>query len=674
MKKMFVIFLMTVLLVGVVLAVENSQQNKNIKVLIEHKNPIKQSTGIFSILNSKKSIVKKYETKTISKEEFELLKNDDSILIQENIPRHIFLDTSTSLINANKTWKTQENLTNITGMGQVVCILDTGAQTNHPALSGKNATCNIDCLTNPGVCVEDCSKTDTVGHGTHVAGIIASSDSTYHGVTIDTKYIPLIVCDAASCNDAAIQGAMDWCITNKTIFNISVISMSLGTDSTYQTYCDASFAVDSQKINLATQNNISVVVATGNGANLTGISSPACITNSIRVGNSYDADVGRLTWGNNTCTDTTTFVDKIVCHTNRNSFFSDMLLAPGALITSTWNNLSFNTIGGTSMSTPQVSAIITLINQYKKLESNVTLTPSEIKTILIDSGKQLNDTNGTNLNYSRVNAYQAILYSDEQTPNITYMSPLNNSLNDPTNTSFTCNATDNLQFANLTIKIYNSTSLVYNTSSSSESLTSNYTLTEGNYNWSCTATDNQSNTEIRTNFLTASSILSSITPINNTYTNNNNTNFNCSAQSTKNLSNVTFNIYENNSLIYNITNNLTGTINYSLFNYNFTNETSYLYNCLAINNLSQSSLTQNYTITYDVTSPQINLTTPVNNTTTSSPITFTYNETETNKDSCNLTINNITKSLFIQNLANANYNWSVTCTDLENKRYNSIQF
>jgi len=257
------------------------------------------------------------------------------------------------------------------------------------------------------------------------------------------------------------------------------------------------------------------------------------------------------------------------------------------------------------------------------------------------------------------------------------MSPPNNSLREPQNQSFTCNATDLLQFANLTIEIYNLTSLVKNISANQTSLTTYINTTiDQVYNWSCIAKDNNSNAQTKTFFLTSSPIQTQIiSPENNTYTNQNETEFNCSAETTKELSNMTLFIYENNTLIHNETKNTSGNLNYSIFNYNLTNETTYKYNCLAINNLSEQHQTKNNTITYDITKPKINLTSPTNNTRTQTKThTFQYNQTESNKDYCNLTINNQKYSSFTQTLSNGIYHWNVTCTDLANNTNTSATY
>jgi len=674
-----------ILFLGILLLFSVMASAKNVEVLIEHKN-VEKMFHIKSINNFEK----KYEIKNVTEEEFELLKKDNSIFIQENIPKKIFLDVSVPLIEANKTWTAQENLTNITGEGQTVCILDTGAQTNHPALIGKNATCNIDCVTTPGTCYENCSQTDPNGHGTHVAGIIVSNDSTYHGVTQETKYIPVMVCDSSGiCPNLATSIGLDWCISHKDMYNISVISMSLGTDTTYSSYCDSSFASDTSKINNATQNNISVVVATGNGANYTGVSEPACIQNSIRVGNTYSANFGSTSWGLPTiCTDTTTAADYFVCSGNRASTFNDTIFAPGALINSTWNDSGFKQEGGTSMSAPHVSGVIALLNQYKKLESNKTLTPSQIKQIIINSGKTIYDSE-TLINYSRVNAYETIIYSDEEAPTINLISPENNSLIS-LNQNFSCNATDTLQLKNLTLKIWNDTRLFYENTTNATineiSIIENQTLIiDETYTWTCEAYDDKNNlgvTENRTVY-TNPIIVTLNSPTNNNYTNVNETTFNCSIESSKNLTNMTFYLWNSTELLINETINISNLINSSTFNYNLTNETNYSWYCEATNNESVMRTSEtNFTITYDVTIPTITLIGPPDSysVTGSQEINFTYNVSETSN--CSLILDSTPTYLLSYNnetntisktISVGTHTWNIDCNDLAQNNINTTE-
>ena len=150
---------------------------------------------------------------------------------------------------------------------QTVCVIDTGIDYNHTGLGGgfgNKVIAGQDFANN------DSDPMDDNGHGTHVAGIIASSDSAYRGVAPDAKLAAMKVCNAGgSCEDADVLAGFDWCIDNAEAYNISVISISLGGGS-YTSYCDETldFAAYSQAIANAAGKNISVVAATGNaGAN-----------------------------------------------------------------------------------------------------------------------------------------------------------------------------------------------------------------------------------------------------------------------------------------------------------------------------------------------------------------------------------------------------------------------
>ena len=637
------------------------EKSESVRVMIKYSE--NNQKGLFSqkdSIVSQEKIMHQFKDKfsaTLTEEEILMLKDNPEIesieIVGKKFP--LLLD-SIPQINANKTWKVQLDNINLTGIKETICILDTGVNFDHPDLLGQNASCPLDCTGTS--CAYNCSLKDYHGHGTHVAGIAASSINK-PGVARGANLISLKVCNETGCFDDDIESAIEWCTDNKEQYNVSVISMSLGDCSAHDTYCNDDYLANS--INQATNNNITVVAAAGNcdetdcpGISCTeGISSPACVETVVPVGGVDDSDN--------------------MDHYQRGEILE--LLAPGVGVSAPDNSGSgYITYSGTSMAAPHVSGLIAILKQYKKLESNNILSINEIKTSLFESGKKINDTNYTNKNYSRIDAYSTILYLDEQAPNITHMFPENNSLRKPQNQSFTCNATDLLQFANLTIEIYNSTSLVKNISTTQNSLTTYINTTLGeNYNWTCTAKDNNSNTESKNYFLSTLPIRTEIiAPTNNIYTNQNTTNFNCSAETTKELSNLTINIYKNNLLIYNRTHSLTGKNNYTVFEYNLENETSYKYNFLAINNNSEQSQTPNYTITYDKTSPKINLTSPNNNTRTQTKThTFKYNQTEINPNYCNLTINKEIQNSFTKTLPDETYYWNITCTDLANNTNNS---
>ncbi|NPV49140.1 MAG: S8 family serine peptidase [Armatimonadetes bacterium] len=93
--------------------------------------------------------------------------------------------------------------THLTGDGILVAVFDTGIDDNHPALKGALID-RIDCTGDgPG------NKTTldaSNGHGTHVAGIIASRDTKYRGIAPDCQLLDVKVMTAEG------LGREDWVI------------------------------------------------------------------------------------------------------------------------------------------------------------------------------------------------------------------------------------------------------------------------------------------------------------------------------------------------------------------------------------------------------------------------------------------------------------------------------
>jgi subtilisin family serine protease len=533
---------------------------------------------------------------------------------------------------------------------------------NNPASNCK-VIGGIDFCADDSVCnTSDSDPMDVNGHGTHVSGIAAANGS-ITGVAPDAKIIMIKASNSTgNFADDDLIAAINWCVDNSTLFNISVISMSLGGDVAYNNYCDSEDSLTSY-INSAFAKNISVAAASGNDYYFNAISGPACIQNSTAVGSSTKSDSISLfsnTW---------------------NSTSLLMIVAPGESINSTWKDGGYNILSGTSMATPHVSGAIAIINQYL-VSTGQKKTPLQIKVLLNNTGKQIYEP-FSNRNFSRIDIYSAIISTDNQNPIISLMYPTNNLVNSSANQTFRCNATD-LSLRNVTFYLWNSTSLINQTSDISSGAYSLFEINISNlpydsYKWNCLFTDENNNRAFASsNFsLTITNLLVILdSPINNIRTKINQT-FGCNASSPgESLANITFYIWNSTGLANStMVSQVSGNLNSSLFYYNFSYEDNYNWNCLAKNSQNQQAFASaNFSISYDISPPQISVISPINNSWyNSGKFNVSLNENGSCQYSLDYGANNFSLStLDNQNfnatnssIAEGNYNISFYCNDSE---------
>jgi len=287
-------------------------------------------------------------------------------LVEPDYKVKLVLDNSIPQIQADKVWEI-----GVTGKGIDVAVIDTGIHDEHPSLTVET---EID-YTGEGT-------DDLNGHGTHVAGIIASTDSTYRGVAYDADLFNVKVLNrfGSGFGSDVIKG-IEWAVDN----GAEVISMSLGAE--IET-CDGTDAI-SQAVDKAVSRGIVVVVAVGNSGPDSGtITSPGCSKKGIAIG-AVDSEDNVPSFSSRGPTD--------------DGRVKPDLVAPGVTITSTWNDNSFKSLSGTSMSTPHVSGVAALL-----LEIDPSLNPSGILEVLkltaLDLGLDEN-TQGA----GRVDAYEAYI-------------------------------------------------------------------------------------------------------------------------------------------------------------------------------------------------------------------------------------------------------------------------
>ncbi len=255
-----------------------------------------------------------------------------------------------------------------TGSGVGVAILDSGIDTDHPFLSANIAAEACFCDDAPGLsgCCPNGQDTqsgagsseDDNGHGTQVAGVVASTQSGGKGVAPDASIISLKVLNNLGTGSFAdIADALDWVISNRVSHGIKVVNLSLGDGGEYDnaTAFPCSGSNTANAISQLKTLGVAVFVASGNEGHDNGISYPSCVDQAISVGGVYDASIGGVSWCGTTCdtilcTDNPTTADKFVCHTNDGSLLD--ILAPDYRTTTATVGGGTSHFGGTSAASP----------------------------------------------------------------------------------------------------------------------------------------------------------------------------------------------------------------------------------------------------------------------------------------------------------------------------------
>ncbi|MBN2111561.1 S8 family serine peptidase [Candidatus Woesearchaeota archaeon] len=362
------------------------------------KEKIKKNQDVFIASASKFKLKRKYTTvfngvsgSVDAQGLEELLNNGNVEAVYYDMPVKALLSESVPHINGTSVWSMQANGTNITGEGQTICILDTGINYNHSDFGGANGFPSAKVIGGYDYVNDDADPLDDHGHGTHVAGIAAGENDTYRGVAYGARIVAIKVLDNAGdgTSDDIIAG-IDWCVNNASAYNITVISMSLGSDTQYNLPCDSDDSLTSS-INAAASAGIAVVAASGNydptPPYYPGIVSPACISKAISVG----------------ATERST--DSIAGYTKRDYFLD--ILAPGSNIMSTDYDGTHVQDSGTSMATPHIAGVVALIQQYNNLSFGRQATTEDIRYRLKTSGIIIDDAS-TTYSFPRVDAYDAV--------------------------------------------------------------------------------------------------------------------------------------------------------------------------------------------------------------------------------------------------------------------------
>jgi subtilisin family serine protease len=335
----------------------------------------------------------------------EKLRSDPDVLrIDLDLPGGGNLSESVPLIRADAVHRM-----GVTGRGATVAILDSGVTANQPDLAddvvGQQCFCvNLDgsgCCPNgqrtqsgPG------SAEDDHGHGTNVAGIVTSGGRVAPvGVAPDSKIVAVKVLDRnlSFSGTAQVISGLEWVRLNRP--DVRVVNMSLGTFALFSSPCDGVSAPAmalSQSIGALRARGTTVFVSSGNDRSATQMEAPACISSSVSVGATYDANFGGFSLFG--CSEPTA-PDKVACFGNSGPGLK--LFAPGAAITSAGAQ-GISTFFGTSQAAPHAAGTAALL-----LQARPSLSPDDIESALVRTGKPILDPrNG--LTFPRVDAEGAL--------------------------------------------------------------------------------------------------------------------------------------------------------------------------------------------------------------------------------------------------------------------------
>lgn len=297
------------------------------------------------------------------------------------------------------------------GDGYSVAVIDTGIDYNNAALGGgwgNRVIAGWNFVSNNG------NPMDDNGHGTHVAGIIGSSDANYTGVAPNVNLIALKVLDAnGSGTFGAVEDALKWVAANQSKYNIVAVNLSLGAGSfTVNPYA----FLDDEFATLKSE-GVFIAAAAGNdyyaNQNPPGLAFPGIDPYVVSVGAVWTGNYGTVQWFGGGV-DYNTAPDHIASFSQRGPSLD--LLAPGTMITSTYKGGGFQTLSGTSMATPFVAGAAVLLHQrLDAVGQHANANEDYILSLMQSTGATIHDgeygydnVNNTGLDFKRLDLAAAM--------------------------------------------------------------------------------------------------------------------------------------------------------------------------------------------------------------------------------------------------------------------------
>jgi serine protease AprX len=305
------------------------------------------------------------------------------------------------VVNSDDLWNE-----GVTGAGVNVALIDTGVYA-HPDLAGRIVHCED--FTAERTTAANC--TDTYGHGTFMAGLIAgngaSSGGKYRGAAPGAGIVSVKVAGYDGSSDVSkVLAGLQWVVSHKDVYGIRVVNLSLGTDSAQ----DYRLSPLNRAVERAWDSGVVVVVSAGNtGPGSGSVMKPGDDPLVITVGASNDE--GSTAIGD----------DRVPVFSGRGPTRSNGLAKPD-LVSPGVHTVSLRSPGsaidqkfpsaqvdgsyfkgtGTSMSAATISGVVA-----QMLSRNPSLTPDQVKFRLMETARQIADTSPNAAGAGLVDAYAA---------------------------------------------------------------------------------------------------------------------------------------------------------------------------------------------------------------------------------------------------------------------------
>jgi hypothetical protein len=281
------------------------------------------------------------------------------IRVTEDTPVKGLVEPGVAAVHAPEVWAERGTR----GAGVTVAIVDTGIDYLHPMLGGGIGP-EFKVVGGHDFVNGDADPMDDLGHGTHVAGIVAANSSDLLGVAPDAKLIAYKVIDASGIGQMSdVIAALERCVDPNGDADFSdrldVANLSLGGPGNPDD--PGSRAADA-----AVTAGVVVIAAAGNAGTAQAILSPGTAQRAITVG-AVDAANSLM------------FFSSRGPSAMRYAIKPDVV-APGSAVVSTIPGGGTLALSGTSMAAPHVAGVAALLRAL-----HPDWTPDDIKSALVST-------------------------------------------------------------------------------------------------------------------------------------------------------------------------------------------------------------------------------------------------------------------------------------------------